>query len=268
MKRRTVWTLIGILVITCLVVGFSAVYPITPSEPHAATIPSDRFTVSNADEYSVTGRIVIDRNRKLAFEGVVTAEGAWYQKVKEPNLTSEKYHPSSTETVYERLRTTKRDRAGRIREQITEDTDRKLVRENRDGDRFAFVVTQNTTEHSEPVSGTASVFIRSLSVAGYETHGADASSATVYKPQSGWYGESEPYRISKASGTLRADPDTHAVKSANVSWAVTEPAGTYAEYVLLRLTSEHPTAHEITFEFNSNNTRLERPNWVGDIDSN
>jgi hypothetical protein len=197
----------------------------------------------------------------------VTAEGAWYQKVNETNFASEKYHPSSTETVYERLRTSKRDRADRIREQITEDKNTTLVREYRDGDRFTFLVRENTTEHSEPVSGTALVFIRSLGVAGYEMHRSDASSATVYEPQSGWFGKSEPYRISKASGTLRAAPETHAVKSANVSWALTEPAGSYAEYLLVKLTSDHPTAHKITFDFNSTNTRLERPNWVEDIDS-
>ena len=117
------------------------------------------------------------------------------------------------------------------------------------------------------MSGTASVFINSLSVAGYETDGTHSSAGIVYEPRSGWYDESETYRISGASGEVRADAETRVVRSANVSWKVTEPAGTYAEYVLVRLTSDDPRAHKITFELNPNDTDLERPTWVGETDS-
>lgn len=267
MKRRIAGVLIGILAVVCLGLVFSVVYPFSTAEPHAAASPSDQFTVSNADAYSATGRIVVDGNVRLAFEGAVTAAGAWYQMVVEDNVTSEKYHPSTNGTVYQRLTVDGRDRAGRIREQITNDEDRILIRENRDGDRVTFVIKQNATKISEPVSGTASVFVNSLSVAGYAKDGTNSSTGTVYEPQSGWYDASKAYRISGASGEVQTDTGTRVVQSANVSWKVTEPAGTYAEYVLSGLTSDDPTTHKITFEFNPNGTNIERPTWVGKTDS-
>lgn len=267
MKRRIAGVLIGTLAVVCIGLVFSVVYPFTTAEPHAATTPSERFTVSHADAYSATGRIVVDGNVRLAFEGVVTADGAWYQKVVEDNVTSEKYHPSSNGTVYQRLAVAGRERAGRVRERITRDENKILVRENRDGDRVTFVVKQNTTNLSEPVSGTASVFVNSLSVAGYEKGGPESSAGIVYKPQSGWYDGSKTYHISGASGEVHTDAETRVIQSANVSWKVTEPAGTYAEYVLAKLTSDDPTIYTITFEFNPNGTDIERPPWVGKTDS-
>ena len=78
---------------------------------------------------------------------------------------------------------------------------------------------------NEPVSGTALVFIRSLSVAGYEPDGAGSSAITVYEPRAGWYEGTEPYRIAGASGEVRVDAETRAVKSANVSGDRTATAG-------------------------------------------
>lgn len=91
---------------------------------------------------------------------------------------------------------------------------------------------------------------------------------TVVHPQSGWYGEREPYRLTDVSGELTADADTHEIKSANVSWDSTAPAGTYAEYALVRMTTESPTTYRITVEVDSKDTDLNRPTWVGDADAN
>lgn len=267
MKRRTAGTLIGILVVACLGLVLSVMYPFTTSDPHATTPPSERFAVENADAYSATGSIVVEGEVRLAFEGVVTSDGAWYQRVVEDNVTSEEYHPPENGTVYQRLSITGWDRASQLREQIIEDEDRVLIREGQDGDRVTFVVERNTTGVTEPVSGTASVFVNSLFVAGYESNGPSSSAATVYEPRSGWYDGRETYRITGTSGTVRVNADTHAVRSANVSWGVTTPAGSYAEYALARVTSDDPTTRKITFEFNSDDDDLERPSWVTEIES-
>jgi hypothetical protein len=112
------------------------------------------------------------------------------------------------------------------------------------------------------LSGTASVFVRSLYVAGYERADGGADGTAVYEPKNDWYEGTQPYRIVGASGTVSADADTAAVESASVSWAVTDPAGTYIEYALVRLTSPDPRSYEMTYEFDPGSAELDRPAWV------
>lgn len=267
MKSRTAGVLIGILAVVSFGLVLSAVYPFTTSDPHAANPPGERFTVSDTDAYSASGSIVADGQVRLAFDGVVTADGAWYQRVVDDGVVSEAYRPTADGTVYRRLTIDRGDDAEQRRKEITEDEDSVLVREDRDGDRVTFVVEENGTAVTQPVSGTASVFVNSLSVAGYEAERADSSEETVYEPRSGWYDGRETYRITGASGAVRADTDTHVVKSANVSWDTTTSAGTYAEYALVRAVSDEPTTYRITFEFDSGGSDLERPPWVGETNS-
>jgi hypothetical protein len=262
MDRRTAGALIGILMAVCLGLVLSVMYPFSTSEPHAMNPPDERFTVGDSEAYSTTGSIAVEGETELALEGVVTSEGAWYQKVIEKNVVSEEYRPPTNRTVYQRLTVTGRDRAGRLREQITEDEDRALLGENQKGNRVTFLVEENATDATEPVSGTASVFINSLSVVGYESDRRGPSSVSLYEPRSGWYEGRETYRITEASGNVRANAETHVVKSANVSWHVTTPAGSYAEYALVRSTTDDPAARRITFEFDPDEDALERPTWV------
>lgn len=267
MKSRTAGALIGILAVVCVGLVLSAVYPFTMSDPHTANPPGDRFTVSGADAYSASGSIVVDGRVRLAFDGTVTADGAWYQRVVDGDVVSESYRPTTDGTVYHKRTVEAGDDAGQRRERIAESEDQVLVREERDGDRVTFVVEESGTGGTQPVSGTASVFVNSLSTVGYEADGADSSTATVYEPRSGWYDGTEMYRITDASGTVHADADTHVVRSANVSWEETAPAGTYVEYVLTRSLSEEPTTYRITFEFDSGDSDLERPTWVDGANS-
>jgi hypothetical protein len=262
MKNRTAGVLIGILAVVCSGLIFSAVYPLTTSDPHAATPPGERFTGSDTDSYSASGRLVVDGQERLAFEGVVPSDGGWYQKVVDDDVVSEAYRPTANGTVYHRLSIEGSDEARQRRELITEDEGKELVREDRSGERVTFVVEENGTGVTQPVSGSASVFVNSLSLAGYETEGRDSSAVTVYEPQSGWYDGREAYRITGASGKVRAETDTHVVKSANVTWDVTAPAGTYAEYALVTLLTDEPTTYRITFEIDAADSDLERPAWV------
>jgi hypothetical protein len=267
MKSRTAGTLIGILAVVCFGLISSAVYPVTTSDPHAVAPPNERFTVSDADAYSASGSIVVDGQVRLAFDGVVTADGAWYQRFVDENVVSEAYQPTTDGTVYHREMIRGGDEAEQRRELITENEDTILVSEEWDGDRVTFIVEENGTGVTQPVSGTASVFVNSLFVAGYKSEGADSSAGTVYEPQSGWYDGRDTYRLTDASGDIRADADTYVVKSANVSWDVTTPAGTYAEYALVRSLSDEPTTYRISFEFDSDDIDLEQPTWVDEVDS-
>jgi hypothetical protein len=76
MNRRTAGVLTGVLAVVCFGLIFSVVYPFATADPHAANPPSERFTVKNADAYSATGRIVVNGEVRLAFEGVLTPNGA------------------------------------------------------------------------------------------------------------------------------------------------------------------------------------------------
>lgn len=267
MKRRTFGALFGLFVVLCLGLVLSVVFPITTSEPHATNPPSERFTVGNTDTYSASGSIVVDGAVRLAFEGIVTPDGTWYQRVEEENIISEEYHSPVNNTIYQRFTVTGQDRVQRFQEQLTNDDDRTLVRAEQDGDRVTFVVETNTTAVSEPVSGTATVFLNSLSVAGYENTGTTSAGVTVYEPRSGWYDGRETYRLTGASGYVQANAETHVVKSANVSWTVTTPAGSYAEYTLTRVTSNDPTTRHITFEFNPDDADIDRPSWITESQS-
>lgn len=267
MQRRTAGVLVGVLAVVCAGLVLSVAYPFTTSDPHDANPPDERFTVSEADAYSASGSIVVDGQVRLAFEGVVTADGAWYQRTVDGDVVSESYRPTASGPVYHRRTIPESDDVERQRERITEDDDRVLVSEERDGDRVTFVVEANGTGATQPVSGTASVFVNSLSVVGYEAGGADSSAGTVYEPESGWYEGTETYRITGASGNVRADADTHAVRSANVSWELTAPVETFAKYVLVRSLSDEPTTYRITFEFDPGDSDLERPTWVDGANS-
>jgi len=267
MKSRTASILIGILAMVCLGLVFSVVYPFTTSDPHASVPQNEQMTTSDEDAFSANGSIVVDGEVALAFDGVVTADGAWYHRLVEGDMVSEAYQSSSNGTVYHRWRIEGGDEAEQRRESLTEKNDTEIVSEERNGDRVTFIIEENGTGSTEPVSGAASVIVNSLSVARYESESADSSTDTIYKPQSGWYDEAETYRLTDASGDIRADADTHVVKSANVSWDMTRPAGTYAEYVLARSLGEEPNTFRTTYEFDSGDTDLEQPTWVDEADS-
>lgn len=262
MKHRTAGALIGVLVILCGGLVVSIGYPVTTSEPHAATPSGEQFSAPTSGAFSATGSIVVDGDVNLAFEGVVTPNGTWYQKVVEENVTSAEYRPTPNGTIYERLTIVGRDRASRVRQAILEDDDSDLVGESTNGDRQTFLVERNTTVSGEPLSGTASVLVRSLAVAGYEASRPGSTDVSVYEPRSGWYEGRATYRLSGATGELRVDPATNRVQSANVSWKVTSPAGTYLEYVLVRLTTDDPTTYRITFQLEPGNYTHRRPSWI------
>lgn len=266
MRRRPAGVLIGLLVVLCIVLVFAVLYPFTMASPHASTHPSDRFTAGEPAAFSANGSIVVDGRVVLAFDGVVTADGAWYQRVEEPGVVAETYQHAPAGTIYHRLTIADRSDATQRREQISANPDLDLVREERDDDRVTLVFEEHATDTTQPVSGTAAVFVNSLAVASYEAT-ATRSSTTVYQPQSGWYDGSRPYRLTGATGEVHANAATHVVTSANLSWATTTPAGTYAEYVLVTLTSDNPTTHRITYEFEPGETDLERPTWAGDTNA-
>jgi hypothetical protein len=155
--------------------------------------PDEQFTVSAAESYRATGDIVVDGEVKLAFEAVETATGERYLVVEEPGVRSEHYQSSPNASVYERIAVEHGD-AERLRGEITGDEDRRLLWKNRTRERVVFVVEENTTDLSRSLTGPASVVVRSLHVASYES-GGDSSNASVYEPRNGWYdGTDQPVR--------------------------------------------------------------------------
>lgn len=261
MDDRTARWLIGALGACCLVLVASVVYPVTLAEPHASRPAADRFEVGDAPAYRASGSIVVDGETVLRFAEVVTADGQRYGFVEDGDVRSERYQSTPNGTVLSRLELPRSD-ADRRRAEFAASDDVELVREVRSGDRVAFVLERPPTALPDGVSGAASVVVRSLYVPAYGLREEEDGGVAVYEPRDGWYDGSDPYRITGASGTVRVDADTNAVRSARVAWDATSAAGTYAEYVLARVTGDDPTTYELSFEFDAGDATVDRPTWV------
>ncbi|MFC7026459.1 hypothetical protein ACFQJ5_00740 [Halomicroarcula sp. GCM10025324] len=222
--------------------------------------------MGETDAFSATGRIVVEDETRLAFDGAVTADGAWYQRVVDDGVVYEEYR-SSKGGVYRRFTVEGADAAEERRAQLTENEDQTILRESRDGNCVTFISKSETNPSSEPVSGTASVFVNNLWVAAYEVTETNSAGVTTYEPQPGWYEGSVVYRLTGVSGAVRADDETGAVTSANVSWTVTR-GETYAHYVLSRVLYSGSTGSRTTFTFDATPPLLERPAWATDEEPN
>jgi hypothetical protein len=262
MRDRTAGLLVGVLAVVCLGLILSVVYPFTTADPHAATPAGDRFAVGDADAFSATGRIAVEGETRLAFDGAVSADGGWYERVVDGDVVAEAYHPSNG-SVYRRLTVEDGAAAEQRRAHLTEDEDQTILREAREGNCVTFISKSETAPESEPVSGTASVFVNNLWVAAYEVTETDSAGVTTYEPQPGWYESRVGYRLTGVSGTVRADAETGAVTSANVSWTVTR-GETYADYVLSSVLSSSSTRSRTTFAFDATAPSHGRPAWATD----
>lgn len=264
MDRRTARLLNGVLALCCLTLIFAAVYPFTTASPHSTNPSDSRFTVPESDEYRATGAIVVDGETAFGFEGAVTADGGRYQFVDEGDVRTERYQASPDSPVYSRIVVEDDDRIAHRRAQIRSDTDDELLRENRSEGTVTFIVKGDAEDMADDVGGTASVVVRSLYVTGYERTATEQSEAVVYEPKGGWYEGAAPYRVTAATGEVRTVSETTAVRSATVTWDQTIPAGTYAEFALVRLTSDAPRSYDLSFEFESGETTVQEPAWVPD----
>lgn len=264
MNPRVALVLIGVLGVGSIGLVLSAVAPLSTAAPHAAEPADERFTVGNATGYRAAGRIVVDGEVALGFEGIVAPDGRWYQRVTEAGITDESYRPTADGPVYRRLEFAAAADAERRHDMTAADGTRELLRYDRAGGSTVLVVREDARSGENPVAGTATVIVRSLDVAGYEPKRANTGPAAVYEPQSGWYGASDPYRLTAAAGTVRVAPGTRAVVSANVTWDLTVPAGSYAEYLLGTLTTDDPRRYVITFQFDPAHHEIEPPGWVNE----
>lgn len=265
MDDQTANRLVVGLSLCFLVIGFAVIYPVSTADPQTTKPASERFSVKQGTTYQATGRIAVDGTLSIAYEGIVGPNGERYQTLIEESVSTEQYQREANATVYERMVLTDADAAEQRRDRVIEDDDRTLIRETRDEGRTTLVVAKNDTNLAADISGSAGLFIRSLQLAGYDAVRNTSGGKTVFKPSNGWYGREEPYRIGGATGTVRADRKTNAVVEADVSWTVTSPASSVAEYLLVSLTSEEPRKYDISFSVEDNQTEVERPQWVDRI---
>lgn len=264
MRNRTAGLLIGMFGLCCLGLLLSVAYPVTPAEPHAETPAAEQFAVPDAEQYSMTGQIIVDDEVAFGFEETVTASEKRYQYIDWGNSRTEQYHSGSSEPIYIRHVMDAEANVDAMRDQITADDAQELRREDRSDGRVIFISTKNSSDPSVEFQNPAAVVVQSLQPVAYE-QAADRTGGTVdFAPQAGWYGESDGYRITNTTGEVRVDTKTHAVRSASVSWEVTNPANSYAEYVLHSLGSDAPTTHEMVFDIREDDPELREPPWVAD----
>lgn len=262
MTDRAAAILLGVLAFCCVGLVLSALYPFSVSTPNAAAPADERFIVEDASSYRAAGSIVVGGETRLRFEGIVDTDGERYQRLVEDGVRSEQYQARPGGPVYERLVIEREAVADRMQARIERADNRVLLRENHSRGRVTLVVRTNGTNLSKEIAGSASVFTRNLQVAEYRERERESGAGTVYEPQNGWYSGAVEYRVTDASGVVRTGSGSRAVRAANVSWAVTEPAGSYAEYVLTQLTSDAPTSHRTTFRMTAGDTDVVRPPWV------
>lgn len=232
MRNRIAGLIIGVLAVVCLGLVLSVVYPFNTASPHAA---NRRANVSPSAMQTRSARQAASSwmGAALAFEGAVTADSAWYERVVEDGYVAVEYWtPNGSE--YRWVSVQRAEAAECLKSDNVESDETKVIRESRGGVCVTFVTKRNTAREPEPVLGTASVFVNNLCVASYEQLETDSSRVTTYRPQSGWVETRVTYRMTDVSGTVRVDDETGAVTSANVSWTLTR-GETYAQYALSNL---------------------------------
>ncbi|UTF53250.1 hypothetical protein [Natronosalvus rutilus] len=216
MKRRTAGTSVGLLVVVCLALVLSMVYPFSTSEPHA--VKDEQFTAVEGDEYHVSGAITIDGDEYIVLEEAVVEDGARYQSLTVENLQSVSYQAGPCEAVYTRSKYPDEDDVDQILERIEEREDQHILRVDRDGEGVVFVTREeNTDDCAVKVGSTASVLVDNLRETNYERV-QESPEEHVYEPRNGWFDGG--YRITDSSGQVRADPDSYTVTAADVSYTV------------------------------------------------
>lgn len=263
MRNRTAYLVIGVLGLCCLGLLESVIYPVSTVESHADTPGEEQFAVADREQYSMTGQVVVDGDQQFGFEDVQTASGERYQRIEETDSSTERYQPESNASIYKRHTMDAETNVDTMREQIIGDDAQELRREHRNEDHVTFIVKLNSSDPSVGFPTPDAVVVQSLSAVRY-TQAEETTETDRFTPQSGWYGDSEGYRVTNATGDVRADTDTYEIDSAAVSWDVTTPADSYAEYVLHRLGSDAPTTHDIVVDVREADPELSQPEWVTD----
>lgn len=268
MQNRTAYLLIGVLGICCLGLLFSVVYPVAFAEPLADRPADEQFAVGDAEQYSRSGQVVVDGELQVGFEEAQTASGERYQRIEFSNSRTERYQPDSNASIYIRHTMDAEASVDTMREQITTDDAQELRQENRSDGRVTFTSIKNSSDPSAEFQAPEAVVVQSFQLVAYK-QADDSTGRTVdFTPQTGWYGGSEGYRVTNATGNVQVDAETYEIESASVSWDVTAPAGSYAEYVLHSLGSHASTTHEIVFDVREDNPELSQPTWVANTQDN
>lgn len=268
MNWRTARVIIGVLAVVCLGLVASVVFPLSTSTPQAA-LPSDEgFSVGEHEMFSVSAQFTVDGETELSLDGTTTTDGPQYMRLQfGSDSVVETYQAAPNATVYERFTLNQEDGIDARRSSFESDTDREIIRETETDAGTVFVVrTNDSIDFVAELSGAASLAVNSLQLTSYkrvdDLDGSDE--ITAYQPQNGWFDESRAYRITDASGQVRADSQTGGVESADVSWGLTEPADTYAHTRLARLFGDQPQRYDIDYEYETEVSNVSKPTWVPD----
>ncbi|QSG03521.1 Uncharacterized protein AArcS_2325 [Natranaeroarchaeum sulfidigenes] len=265
MNRRSLSiAAIALLAVVCLGMVAAVAFPLSTGEPQAATESFDQHV---DEEYQLSAAIETDGDVRLAVDGGVSESGEGYVRIVDTGVTDTRYHDGDNDTVYRQLLI---DDAGpdqpdadRYLEDIEDDPDERLVRENRAGEttELVTVVENPDTEVGDRLDGGASVVTETLGVAEYDPVETSDGTQTL-SPTDSWFDEYRSYRITGSSGEVRIDAETNAVEHADVRWELTTDVGSYAEYLLAGET----TTQRITYEYEDGDVDVETPGWVDEID--
>ncbi|SDD03116.1 hypothetical protein [Natrinema hispanicum] len=259
MNRRTAGVIIGMLTVVCLGLVFSIVYPPSTTELDYR----DPFTSPETSEYELSGEIVVDGELLVELEATVTANGSRYRSIGSDEDLTESYQESPGEDKYIRMKVRDGSVDQRI-EQIENDDDRKLIREDRADEEVILVILENTTEdQADNIITNIELFTNVLQSTKYRQVDETAENR-VYEPQDGWFGghRFRPYRITDSAGQVIVDKDSYEVKSANVSWDRTSDTETYAQYLINRVIADETETIDLRFESDTDVAETEVPQWV------
>lgn len=262
MNWRTAGPIVAALGVVCLALVLSAVYPLSYAE-HDASVPGDGAAyLDSTDEFRVTATLTTDGERTIAMEGAVASDGPRFHRFVDQQVHSEQYQPSPDADVYSLWTGLRESQAERLRDSIERDPDRRLLDEERiDGEVRLRAVENASSDRADDVRGSASVFRNAMRVPEYGLV-SETTDGRVYEPRGGWFEGTEPFRVTDAHGRVVVDPDVGGVRSADVSWTLTERAPTYAHY-LVRAGIDQRLRYDVDLDPQA----VEEPAWVAELRS-
>ena len=257
-RRRALLAVAVALAVLNLALVSVVAYPLSERDPRSAKAAFDQ---PDGEQYRVEATLRNDGEVTLAVEGVVSASGQRYVRIRQPTVVTEQYQPDGAEGRQFTRTVVDRPQAERLLEQIESDDDRDVRRTQWDGDTLTVVsvTSEPGADLVESLPGSVSVVTGQLRLANYRRVEAERDRRDRLRPRPGWYRGSDPYRLTDVSGSVTVESGTNAIYAANVTWDLTRNTETYAHYLVNR---RNAVTQRVTYRYEAGTASVDEPEWV------
>ncbi|WP_255169206.1 hypothetical protein [Natrononativus amylolyticus] len=258
-SRHIAGIAIGVLALLCVGLVLSVVYPFSTMESQSTNPAEDRFSGIDSDEYSITASYDGEGGTNIELRDVKSADGERYHLLGTDSNTYEEYQEHEGAPVYQRFLSPDRTYIDHVVDRANDDESLQILEEKQSDETITLILKEERSGvYENSATSESSVFIRSFFVASY-AQVEQTDETNTYRPENGWYGT---YRITNSSGEVHAEPDTNVVRSANVSFDLTQSAESYAEYLVATVVSDETVTIEIMYDAETENVEVEIPEWA------